>query len=211
MRALLLAFGSMAMLAPVSALTIHMAPFIVSPTNFNSFEALGPVVGADGVTSHSEDGILVDYVGGIVGGGIVSQLSWAPAIDGNFSWFPGEWGLGYTRIRFADADAIQFLAKTSSSARQAFNFQLFLDGSPVAAGVSAKVFSYLEIQWSTVGFSGLVFDEVRLAMPGSGVPDTAVLDAIAISLVPEPSTWALWLAGAAMLGSAVRRRHATDR
>ena len=94
MRSSILGFCLIASLSPVKALTIHSAPFITAPTNFNSFEALGPVTAANGVTSHTEDSIAVQYIGGIVGGGIVSQLSWAPAISGAYSWYPGVWGLG---------------------------------------------------------------------------------------------------------------------
>ena len=199
MRKCFLAFSLSTVLLPAGALTIHSTPFIVSPTNFNGFEALGPVTGANGVTSHIEDGISVQYVGGIVGGGIDSQLDWAPAVEGSFSWFPGDWGLGYTRITFGESTAIQLLATTSSSASQRINFQLFLGGNQVANGVSDPIASYLTNKWTAVGFSGLNFDEVRLSMPGSGVPDTAALDAIAISAVPELSALPLWLIGIATL------------
>ena len=43
----------------------------------------------------------------------------------------------------------------------------------------------------------------------NGLPPVALLDGVSLSVVPEPSSWALLIAGFAFVGAAARRRRAT--
>ncbi len=204
MKKYLFALGAVALSAPVAALTVHTELFITAPTQLNSFEGLGPVTPADGVSSHSEDGIHVEYVGEIYGGGITSQSAWAPAIDGSYSWYPEAGGSGYTRITFEAADAIQFLALSGWSTEVSLGYTVLLDDVEIASGEIASLSSSHAGEWRPFGFSGAAFNEVRLW--SGGMHDAAGFDAIAIGAVPEPAGWALMAAGLALVGLRLRRR-----
>ncbi len=101
-----------------------------------------------------------------------------------------------------------------------FNLGGLLAGDPFALGGFAS-FSNLaagsSLNGLTVSFGGTVegsFDRVivlnRLSTNGSG-PDLSLAPVElrlvgTVTAVPEPGTWAMWLAGLAMLGSLLRRR-----
>ncbi len=206
------AFGLLAV--PASAVTVHTSQFIFGGTNHTGFEGLGPVAAADMVTSYSEDGIHVDYVGS---GFVWSTLT--PAPEGDFSWFVDR-GRGYTRIRFDDAQGIQFLVNSAwFDAGPTLAYRLFHDGSMIADGFIEDHVSMWEGEWKYAGFSDVTFDEIHIqVLRNSGVFDAVadeagIYDAIRLTRVvetpggvPEPAQWALMIAGFGLVGGAMRRR-----
>jgi hypothetical protein len=90
-----------------------------------------------------------------------------------------------------------------------FGGVLALQSGPVSLGQRFNLFDWGS---STGRFSGLDFSMAPL--PADWFWDTAELytqGVLRVSPVPEPGTWALWLAGVACLGAMTRRRHGSSR
>jgi len=218
-KLLALALCGTALAMPASAaLTIHSAPFIGTPTWSTGFESLGDITGADGVNSYSEDGISVNYVGD----GFIWSTS-QPTPDGLYSWYPDAGGTGYTSFTFDDATEFELLVGSGwFDGSGMLAYDVLLDGVSIGTGIAGGVPAYGN-GWTTYGFSGATFDEVRLqvasgatgfdpAVYEAGAYDAVKIVAGAGPVVPEPATWALMIAGFACVGGLLRRtasqRHA---
>jgi len=210
---IVLAMCGSAMAVPATAaLTVETSPFITSPTATNGFEGIGDITAADGVTSYSEDGISVNYVGS----GFIWSTS-QPTPDGEYSWYPDGGGTGYTSITFDDATEFELIVSSGwfDGSGAALAYEVLLDGALIGTGIAGPVPGY-EAGWATYGFSGATFDEVHLQVTLSptgfdaAAYEAGAFDAIKIAssdgpAVPEPATWALMITGFAAAGAMLRR------
>lgn len=199
------------------AVTIETTNFVASPTNFNGFEgSMGDL--SAGV--YTEDGIKVEYVGSA---GITATIG---APEGNFSWYENGGGTGYTRITLADGgsfNAIQFLTGSGfGGGMLTLTFDVLSNGVSQLTGSAGPAPGYgggAPSAFTYYGFSGSVFDEVRLQVRFDGATfnptsyEAGIYDAIAIgtggrspSAAPEPASWALMIAGFGLAGASLRRR-----
>lgn len=192
-----------------AAIIVHNAPFIGAISNFNGFEGLGPQYSFTG--PYTEGGITVEYIGSA---GIWST---SQAAEGSYSWYENGGGTGFTDIKLAgggDIGAIEFQAGSGwYGAGASLQYQLLKGGLTVQTGVAGPLSGYTG--FTTYGFSGGGFDEVRLqGAQGAGPFDpaayeAAAYDAIAIGpggAIPEPGTWALMITGFALCGMVLRTR-----
>lgn len=199
-----------------SAITVETTNFITTPTNQNSFEGLGDTDVFDGTSGHTEDGITVTYVGSPAIIWTTSQ----PAADGLYSWYPNGGSTGYTQITFGGAiDAVEFRAGSGFfDGPVTLYYDVLLAGVSQATGIAGAVPDF-DDGFVYYGFSGGLFDEVRLQartdggadfdtgiFEGGAFDDIQLGDAAAV--VPEPATWAIFAVGLGMAGSAFRRRAA---
>lgn len=208
MRSIPFALALMLAAGPAGALTVHTAPFITTVTNFTGFEGLGPIFGGDGVTSYSEDGINVDYVGS----GAIWSTAFSPAPEGLYTWYPDGSGIGYTRFTFAPATGFQLLVSSGwFTATVSLAYEVLLGGVSIGSGIAGPAPNYLA-GFVTYGFSGATFDEVRLQVTGLGAFDPGAIEAGAYDSVtigtsdPVRAPAALALFGLALSGLALRRR-----
>ncbi|HEY1124763.1 MAG TPA: PEPxxWA-CTERM sorting domain-containing protein [Sphingobium sp.] len=218
---LALSVSGLALAAPAQAgLTLRQGAFI-TPTHFNGFEAAGvhEAPGSLIYGPYTEGGITVERIGD-TGAATVFQA------EGNYSWYTGSVNLqgqlapGYTSIRAADFGAmseIQFDATTeilTDYDNYPFDYQVLYQGAVIGTGRVWGLCSAYTQCFKTFGFSGALFDEVRLQSsiltsefdPQGFGTDVMVLDNIYIREVPEPASWALMIAGFCAVGIAVRRR-----
>lgn len=110
-------------------------------------------------------------------------------------------GLGQPNVKFNQAIAIQ---KTGTGAIGA----TVLDPSTIKiSGDSFSVMVPLSLLPST-GFSPLYYGFNLWPRVGTSIPDFAPENAT-LAAVPEPATWALMIAGFALIGTTLRRRRVT--
>lgn len=200
-----------------AALVLHEVAFIGTPTHFNGFEGAGSYQLFN--TPYGEDGIQVTFDAHLGGTPYLGQVyvGNGSGITGSHGWFADPGTPGFTVIRLQNGQplgAIQFtMASTWTEGQPTLLYQLRNQGSLVAEGSAGAVALY-NGGVRTLGFSGIVFDEVRLQQPNQpavfgavNVRDGAVLDNIAVGRpVPEPAIWALLLVGFGSVGAALRRR-----
>jgi hypothetical protein len=227
MRALLL-LASLALMpsAAFAAITVHTIDFIAdgTRTNFNGFEAIAPLSGATYTSgSYTEDGVTVENP---IPGGLNPNIATAcvgagfcfnPSHEGARSWYPDAGDLGYTRITRAggiDFVDVGFIVGSGfGSTLLSVYYELAENGVVVKSG-ELTGFSSTP---SYLGFSGGGFNEIRvrngggtpLAL-GDGTLNAMAIDSIELAgtVVPEPSTWALFVGGLAMLAFARTRLRA---
>jgi hypothetical protein len=191
-----------------ATIEVHTSDFITntSRTNFNSFEALPPVLDHGLPGLHIEDGIRVEQIA-TTSHGIVSLWWWSGNVgnpqppDGARSWYPNVGDNGYARI--TRVDGLEFhnvgfmrgsgIPEVGNQGAGTMLYELYQGGSLVLAGSVPHVQNGLYL-----GFSGGGFNEIRVrdGAPGDmqsfydGTRNGLALDAIELS-VPEPSSMAL--------------------
>ena len=218
---LALSASSLVLATPVRAGLTLMHGAFITPTHFNGFEAAGAHVAPGSLIygPYTEGGITVERIGN-TGAATVFQA------EGNYSWYTGsvnpqeQLAPGYTSIRAADFGAmseIQFDATTeilTDYDNYPFDYQVLYQGAVLGTGRVWGLCSAYTKCFNTFGFSGAIFDEVRLQSsiltsqfdPTGAGTDVMVLDNIYIREVPEPASWALMIAGFTVIGTALRRR-----
>lgn len=200
--------------AAAAAITVQTTDFITVPTYFNGFENRPSFS-----NSWTEDGIAVTYVGG---GSRNTQIVDFRPPQGVHDWYENGGGDGYTDIRILGDDAfsqIQFLVSSGASPlfSSQLDYTLLLGGVVVQSGVAGSVPSYVN-GFVYYGFSGGLFDEVRLSVvfpsigvtpPTGGQYDGGIYDSFAVAgvvKVPEPGTWVMLTGGLLGLGGLLRAR-----
>lgn len=202
-----------------AALVLHQSAFIGAPTHVNGFEGAGSYHLFN--TPYVEDGIQVTFDAHLGGAPYLGQVyvGNGSGVTGSHGWFADPGTPGFTVIRLQNGQAfgaIQFtMASTWTEGQPTLLYQLRNQGSIVVEGSAGAVAQYND-GVRTLGFSGIVIDEVRLQQPNQpavfgavNVRDGEVLDNIAVGQpVPEPAAWALLILGFGSVGAALRRRGA---
>jgi len=192
---------------------VQFSDFIAdgSRSNFNGFENI-PNDGlffTGGNGPYVEDGISVKQVNGNDKIYVTMELH-----QGNFIWYPNAGDHGYTEITrsgavdFGNAGMTIQSGFNAATPRSTF-YELLNDGATVLAG------SYISANGQYLGFSGGGFDTIRLSNcldcdPFSttitdGHFQALAVDSIEISAVPEPETYAMFMAGLGLMGFIARR------
>jgi len=196
-------------LAPAqAAITVHTGAFLGSVTQYNGFESIGQSYSFPANTPYTEDGITVEYVG-TAGIWTDSQI-----MEGKYSWYENGGGTGYTDVTFGATNAIQFAAGSGwYGGTPVLQYEVLSAGSVIATGSISGISAYTGFGY--YGFSGATFDELHLQVQQGGTVfdpgayEAGAYDAFSIGTpVPEPSSWALMVAGVGVLGVALRRRQA---
>ena len=201
----------------LAAIQVVNGSFII-PTAFNGFEGIGPHAGGSGAPPwtgpYTEGGITVQSIGG-------DQVVTTYQHEGLYSWYDGSGQNQYTDFRMADSgmmDEFQFDATTlflkPTGVYPPFYYQLLRQGTVVATGSAGALCDTTNVCFKTYGFRGGLFDEVRLQTnlfdgtfnAGRVGANTMLFDNIYAREVPEPTTWAMMLAGFGIVGCAMRRR-----
>ena len=192
-----------------AALTVHTSAFLTSVTHYNGFEGIGQNYSFPANTPYTEDTITAEYVG--------TAIIWTDSqlMEGAYSWYPNGSGTGYTKVTFGPTSAIQFAMGSGwFGGTPVLQYEVLSGGNLIGSGAIAGVSTYTGFGY--YGFSGAVFDELRLQVvnPGGGrfdpnANEAGAYDAFSTgTTVPEPATWALMIGGFGMVGFAVRRRSA---
>ena len=192
-----------------ASVTVHTSPFISSPTYYTDFTSFGAACGPSWCTSpspYSDGGIDVSY------SSIIQLYNDFPTAPSGNAWYPGGGNTGYTDITLTGGGSFSAIQISVSSGWYGGGADLIyqlLNGSTVVATGDAGPLSAYGGNFDTYGFSGATFTEVRLQGPmGSPAFDVGNFEALAVgsvgigSSVPEPSTWAMMIAGFAGLGFA---------
>lgn len=152
---------------------------------------------------------------------IVSDRAWAPLMNHNLVHFGNADYLGATMMTGGSGTHAVFsrigggpFTLNSIDLTDGFNtptagfFDItFFDGVEEITetlqldrikGLQTFNFNRENLQWFSIGTSGFAGGELQF--------DNVVLDAPVISGVPEPTTWAMMIAGFGLAGAAIRRR-----
>lgn len=193
-----------------AAITVHTGAFLGSVAHYNGFEGIGSTSSYPGSTPYTEDTITVEYVGAPGEIWTDSQI-----MEGAYSWYPNGGSNGYTKVTFGPTTAVQFAAGSGwSGDGLLLQYEVLNAGSVIATGAIAGISAYAGFGY--YGFSGDTFDEIHLqvALGNTAFDSTAyeagAYDAFSIGVVPEPSSWALMIAGVGGLGLALRRHRAAN-
>jgi hypothetical protein len=202
----------MLMAGSASAVTVYTTPSIGSPTAYTDFSTLCSFT-CDGTVPYSQGGITVQYVGAP---GQIWSTSQSTA-PGGYSWYPNGGSTGYTDITLTAGGsfgAIELLTGSGWGSGANLLYEL-LNGSTVVASGNAGALPSYAGGFSTYGFSGGTFTELRVqGVLGGTTYSASNFEALAlgsvavgeVSAVPESSTWAMLLAG--LVGVGAMRRSA---
>lgn len=214
-----IAFAAAAMMALLMAgganasVVVHTSAFIGAAVASTGFES-SPCCTVPLNSTYSDGGVTITDVSDGPGqyGNSFIYTSYYNA-TGDRSWYAAA-STGYyaiTRTGGSSFDSIQFAEFSGFGAGNLLAYDLRYQGASVATGTVGGP-GYPTI--STFGFSGDLFDEVRVQTLESGSSfDAGASSALGIddirigsAAVPEPASWALMITGFGLAGSMLRRR-----
>ncbi|MES2178002.1 MAG: PEP-CTERM sorting domain-containing protein [Gemmatimonadota bacterium] len=187
------------------AQVVHTSSFI-SGGYFNDFETMPNAIPS--YTAYSKGGITAMYIG-VASDGVQSTY----LHNGTRGWYPGGDVRGYTSLTLTGGGTfsdVEFAAGDGWGGGSSLFYQMLLSGNVVATGLATNLPAGL----STVGFSGVTMDELRVQ---SGFmtqfaptnDEALALDDVHIAgdstPTPEPATLGLLSLGLAAV--AFTRRH----
>lgn len=146
-----------------AALTVETSDFLTGYTNYNGFEGMGATTNYPGTIPYTEQGITVQYVG--------SAIIWtySQAAEGNYSWYANGGGTGYTQVTFVNPiNAVEFQAGSGFFPGQnpVLYYDVLLAGVSIGTGTITGISDHPGFDF--YGFSGALFDEIRLQVRTDG-------------------------------------------
>lgn len=208
--------GSLLATPAFSALTLHTAPFIVTPVASSGLEDLSDNVAFNSI--QTTGGLTIEYIWANPFEPCCMATGAGTGVSGSKGWYAIDYE-GFTSLKLADGSAfnqIQFAASSGGDSGP-IQYSLWLGGAEVANGLGGTVPANSDpFTFTTLGFSGIEFDEVRLRLDRDAASfmltdeDILALDNIAIgraivSPIPEPTTWAMMILGFGLMRRSWRR------